>query len=345
MEINTNEPLNLISQLLIPVILIITTCIVQEPLKTYLSSHEKSQYIKILKQNFPSIFDFFSAKLDYKVDIFFHYFLFSYFGILLGIYITENLYVEVVNYLIDYWFSNFSYIESISFIENIGPIDIELITFSSLNVLIFIIFFGFPLYIYFIISQVRFKPQLTSHGKIKMWLKYVYSFHWLFFGFLIGVNLSIYHLAPYIFDIYSIHFIEPEYSNVSIVDLYTSMKTNLSYLQYIEAAFSLGMISTISCFILIYALSVKFSNRVIEKITDFYQPSFPYIKLKTGNGNIEGSLKDIQNKSLITLSENNVLTIVPWDKIEIMEVRHPAINEYLGADDSPADREITLIPE
>lgn len=344
MEINTNEPLNIITQLLIPIILIIITCVIQEPVKIYLSSHEKSQHIRILKLNFPSISKFFNAQLDYKIGSILCYFIFTLVGVPFGVYITEYLFEKVVTFLM---FSNFNYIESISFMKNIGPTDIVLISFSCLNILTFVIFYCFPLYTIFLIPQSRFKPQLTSHGKIKWWLKYVYSFHWSFFGFIIGVNLAIYHLAPYIFDMYSLLYIEQEYSNISIIDLYTSMKTNLPYFQYIEALFVGGMLATILCFFFICTMSILISSRVTEKMADFYQQSFPYIKLKTGNGNIEGSLKDIQNKSLITLRDNNVLTIVPWDKIEIMEISYLATNEYVVSypssinDELQAEQEIS----
>lgn len=324
------------------------TCFIQEPLKTYLSSREKSQYIKILKRSIPSIWDFFDAKLDYKVDSIFYYFSFTVVGFLFGAYISQYLFVEVLTKLVDYWFSgfsDFSYIESLSFIKNIDPMYIELITLSGLNIFTFIVFFGVPFYVIFIRSQTRLKPQFTSSCKIKRWLKYAYSSHWFFFGFLIGVYLVIYHFGSSFFREYSFIYTHTEYPKIGIVYLYNSMRINLPYFQYIECVFICGMVNTIFSFIFLYAVSSRIFNYVIEEITDFYQPNFPYIKLKTGNGYIEGSLKDVQNKSLITLSKNNVLTIVPWDKIEIMEVRYPAITEFLGTDVSPAEGEITLIQE
>ena len=61
---------------------------------------------------------------------------------------------------------------------------------------------------------------------------------------------------------------------------------------------------------------------------------FPYIKIKTGSGGVTGQLEDIKNKSLIALNEKNVLKIVPWDKIEILEASNINTNESIILDDS-----------
>lgn len=356
MEINTNEPLNIMSQLLIPIVLILITCIIQEPLKKYLSLREKSQYIKLLRSDFPSILNYLRLIIEYKFNSFYFSLLFILFGLILGAYITQYLYYEVVLYLIDYWFSNFSYIQTVSYIDNIEPMDIELITCTCLNCVILFISWVLTLYIFFldhlfkpqlrsdgkIKRRIRyicnsllkpiFKQPLTSDGKIKGWIKYVYASHWLLIGYLLGIYMLIYSLIPYYLQTYSIEYLydfsDHEYNYTYFFDIYNSMKINLPYFQYIEYIFALGLIYSVGCFLIAYSINRLLSYETIETITYFYQNSFPYIKIKTGNGEIEGQIKEIRNKSLITLSEKNVLTLVPWDKIEIMEAMQPVIYEY-----------------
>lgn len=60
------------------------------------------------------------------------------------------------------------------------------------------------------------------------------------------------------------------------------------------------------------------AERIFGLITHLYEYKFPYVKITTGNGETEGRLKDICNKSMIALSEKDELKIIPWDKIEIM---------------------------
>lgn len=115
---------------------------------------------------------------------------------------------------------------------------------------------------------------------------------------------------------------------IHLNNLYTTLKTNLPY-------FWLHVIVHITEIILSLVLvwemcqrGNNFSDSVIKSTTDFYNCKFPYIKIKTRNGEIEGQLMDIvQNESLVTLKDKNILKIVPWDKIETMEVSPIIKNE------------------
>lgn len=64
-----------------------------------------------------------------------------------------------------------------------------------------------------------------------------------------------------------------------------------------------------------------------QTVSIFCQSNFPYVKIKTNIGDFEGKLKDIQNKNLVILYRNNILKLVPWDRIEKIEVCHMDIKE------------------
>ncbi|WP_410508757.1 hypothetical protein RSJ42_00270 [Methanosarcina hadiensis] len=177
-----------------------------------------------------------------------------------------------------------------------------------------------------------FKQQLTSDGKIKEGIRYVYASHWLLIGYLLGVYMLIFNLIPYYLQMYSIErlndFSDHEYNYTYFLYIYDSVKINLPYFQYIEFIFAFGLLYSVGCLIAAYSINRILSSVITETITSFYQNGFPYIIIKTGNGEIKGQLKEIRNKSLIALSEKNVLTLVPWNKIEIMEAMQPVIYEY-----------------
>jgi hypothetical protein len=106
------------------------------------------------------------------------------------------------------------------------------------------------------------------------------------------------------------------------------LKANVPYLLHHTIAHILGMMLNLILIWEMYQRSRNFSNNVIKSITDFYNCNFPYVKIKTGNGEIEGQLIDIvQNKSLVTLGDKNILKTAPWDKIETMEVSPITENE------------------
>ena len=120
--------------------------------------------------------------------------------------------------------------------------------------------------------------------------------------------------------------------NFSFTSIYLSgtietLKTNVSYP---EIHFLIHLFAFATCvFIIIdsYYNITNISNKVIKAITNFYICDFPDIKITTNHGETKGKLKDIKNKSFVTLSENNVLKTVKWNKIEIMEIKNRNKNE------------------
>lgn len=84
--------------------------------------------------------------------------------------------------------------------------------------------------------------------------------------------------------------------------------------------------------ILCYGEIKPFSIKAIEEITRYYKFKLPYVKIKTESEKVKGLLKDIRDKSLVTVSENNGLKIVPWDKIVILKANQKIENKTIILD-------------
>ncbi len=152
--------------------------------------------------------------------------------------------------------------------------------------------------------------QLIKDSRFKTSFYRDYLFYWFFVGALLALNLVIFfHLG-----------VQSKQELSSKQELFfTSV-----LIVYLDIALLIPMYITIS----------KLQKDAIESITNYYQCRFPYIKIKTGSGGVTGQLEDIKNKSLIALNEKNVLKIVPWDKIEILEASNINTNESIILDDS-----------
>ena len=61
--------------------------------------------------------------------------------------------------------------------------------------------------------------------------------------------------------------------------------------------------------------------KCIKKIMDFYRDNFPYVTIKTPSGEVNGKLWDVLNKDVIVLKESKTLKAVPWNKIDVIEVK------------------------
>jgi hypothetical protein len=83
-----------------------------------------------------------------------------------------------------------------------------------------------------------------------------------------------------------------------------------------------------------------FSKYIIDPIKNYHQCKFPCIKVTTQFGEIKGQLKDIQNRTFTVFSEKNMLSILPWDKVEIMGVTNIIKNDSINfANDSLSNQD------
>jgi len=61
------------------------------------------------------------------------------------------------------------------------------------------------------------------------------------------------------------------------------------------------------------------SSEINQLITKYFMYDFPEVKIITENGEVKGQLRDILNKSIVTVSEKDKIKAISWDKIEIIE--------------------------
>ncbi|MCO5383201.1 MAG: hypothetical protein NHB15_14925 [Methanosarcina barkeri] len=106
----------------------------------------------------------------------------------------------------------------------------------------------------------------------------------------------------------------------TFVGIYESLKTNVPYLKYYAVIFFMGTGISFLYISMVYQSITWFSSEVKKLIANFYKYDFPEVKIITEYGEIKGQLRDIHNKSQVTLIENGIMKTVQWDKIEIMEV-------------------------
>lgn len=135
----------------------------------------------------------------------------------------------------------------------------------------------------------------------------------VFLGVIIGINITIYYVVIKILqDVFSFNW-------TGFVDAYTYLATNTSYFTYYLLAYLLGIIFYFLYTFVLYQLLTGFSEELIKLITSYYKHDFPEVKITTENGDAKGKLTDIRDKPLVTLSEKTMITMIPWDKIEMME--------------------------
>ena len=65
----------------------------------------------------------------------------------------------------------------------------------------------------------------------------------------------------------------------------------------------------------LYKKIKQFSKNVLDPIIIYHQRNFPTLMIKTNLKEFKGQLKDFQNKFFVTLSEGNILHVIPWDQI------------------------------
>lgn len=315
-------------------------------------SREKNQYVKILNKKCPCIDNFSNVLSDYRM-LKFNSLVVFYVGIITAI-ITIACLLSMFQILIYYGEKSLSVN---MFVINLTGTSIQNIDFLTIFT---IINSGFLLISGCILSPLGYwigRPvnkkrvssffSLTKSGKIALSAKICYSLYWLFGGIIFGTNFLLYfvdyalllkHLViddNYLFNwmsftnIYSnfnnfITCIGPEIKNIFFIILTVIFSALLSLLT-----------------LKILASQIKsLSNLLINSITEFYKPDFPYIIIKTESGEIKGQLIDIQNKYLISLYENNILKMVPWKKIEIIEVTLINKNEHTILDNISINEKI-----
>jgi len=268
-------------------------------------------------------------------------FSFLFFGIIIGIFIEANVTSTVMDIA--------DYIIALNYFKTHVHINYKE---SIINLVMLILFFTYALSFLFtllvwifisrLINSRNIKnSKLAEDGKIKLSTFIVYIYSWLLIGIILGANINHYVvLIDFFRNVLAIdHFNFPNsWSRDSLIKACKFINARIQNLGlYVIFQMIVAVFSYVFILVFMYENS-EFSASIMKLTKNFYKCDFPYMKIKTESGEVKGQLSDIRNKSLVTLSEKNVFGVVPWDKIEIMEVYTPFKNEYFVFDNDSKNK-------
>lgn len=328
MKFVIDESLNVFSQLLFPICLVIIPGILQMAVRIYLSFHEKNKYRKLLTANFPEVKTFLNRVNWFKIT---HVYFLGFIAILFGI-ISGELF-EILFLYPSY--SIFMKMLDLNFIANflssklnLNLLSMDMIGFNlamiytSLLTQFFIIVIYILLLWFVLINRMGMLPvKIEETGYTTPKTMIVYESVWFFIEFLIGLNYFIYRLIFHYLSEFSIITGDFSFNFSYFTVIYTNLSSNLMYPAFHIFMHLTGILASCTLIVLLYFITKVIAERVIELITRRYEYKFPYVKITTGNGETEGRLKDFRNKSLMSLSGKDELKIIPWDKIETMNAK------------------------
>lgn len=310
---------SLFSQLIIAVFTIILSGFITLIIKIYLDIHDKNQYVKLLKMYSPLLGRFLSTVRTYKiisqVEIFFYFILGILFGIGLGIkfaHISPDIFIFIIN--IDYIRNS---------LYNLDKLNVMMLFTSCFNIIILLLFIVLILWkIFFSLLHFKILNLLKNNSTTR------YFFIWISIGTVIGINIVIYFLLFSILRDYSIINGNLELNLGYFSNVYTNVIENIQFMNFHKWMYLFGGGSSLGLVFALYWDSLNLYNNDIKLIMNSYKSNFPHIKIKTGSGEVEGQLQDVQNKYLVALNEKNVLKIIPWNKIETMEVNNKTEQDH-----------------
>ena len=328
MEIVTEYPFKILSQLFIPLILVTASGIITAQISKHSKRQDKNQHIRFLRTNYSKIDSYFSLikiNRDFQIGLSPMVFMM---GVIFGV-AFELFIMKLTGMILDYiW--EIDYIKkTLPFIYDVLGLDALLLicSYSNISILIIVVIWG--CWCSLLKSKKLAAPKFTDHHSIKTSpdfpsinasSEFVYFSFWVFLGIIVGINFFIYYLTFANLIDFSIIPKDFSFNWTAFVGIYDNLKTSVPYLNYYIFVFLMGAAISFVYITVVYQSITWFSSRVKQLIADFYKYDFPYVKIITENGEIKGQLRDIQNKSLVTLIENGIMKTVPWDKIEIMEV-------------------------
>ena len=220
--------------------------------------------------------------------------------------------VNIFDYTLD--------INSIGKLFNLKPdvvfLNMAAIFYSLFNIGIIIIVILFIIWWKFLNSKKLLIPKIDEDGAIESFSLIVYPSFWIFIGMVFGLYLTI--ILYFIGALLNLSILD---NNLSFDRMeYDFAYAHLLYPEVHVFVYMFAFIISLTFILILYTTAKRFKEGVIRSITDFYKYDFPYVKIKTESGELKGQLRDILDKSLVTLSDNNILKIVQWDKIETMEI-------------------------
>jgi hypothetical protein len=159
------------------------------------------------------------------------------------------------------------------------------------------------------IKLLKFKgyidPKIKENLSITTLSTCVYYSYWLLEGALFSIDYIIIVLTfPAINELYSLH------QNFSLIPIDWGI-----FLLFLLLA---TIIISIPTLFSLFKHIKDFNNKVKNCINNYYRPYFPYLRLKTEYGDIEGQIEDLSNNSFLVLGEENERKAVPWNYIKTM---------------------------
>lgn len=163
------------------------------------------------------------------------------------------------------------------------------------------------------------------------WSKFIYHFYYFLIGLLVGINLPV-----FLFSIGTVANFYPTNQSFSFsLEYFIDTLGNLivqvpsMYLVLVILCYVLGITLTIYEIYLFSMIIIGLSVVYKHRITTFYVDQLPHVQIKTECGDVSGQLKNVQNKSLIILNENDVIKAIPWNQIKVMEIKNKEVNSKL----------------
>ncbi|MDI3484894.1 MAG: hypothetical protein PWQ75_1020 [Methanolobus sp.] len=112
-----------------------------------------------------------------------------------------------------------------------------------------------------------------------------------------------------------------QYENTQLIQIIKTFLVEMfnNYLLVVIAAWVLGIFIGVASYTVSRKLKKQFIENYQKYINAKYSKNYPY--LITNRKNIQGKLCDVFNEDILILNKNGAKMMIPWDKIETLEVR------------------------
>jgi tetratricopeptide (TPR) repeat protein len=297
----------ILTGLVFPAILAILTFVISSIRLQYSSSKEKNRYIDLLKINYPSVNAAYSVMNQFKKisQVFSIYYLFI--GFIFGVIYS----FIIILFSIPFFDSEF-YQRYIQLIDISGKISdcykISLVVFVS-TLIIKISRLSYCNSVWFNLKSFKSNRPLTEKDndfcELKESQKSEYYGLWKQVGLILG---------PYFWfflwqmDKYLVNTSGSSGANNDTQELY-----------FIIFIFFLTIYLSFNVLFDLYKQIREFPKNVVDPIINYHQCNYPSLMIKTNLKEFKGQLKNIQNEFFVTLCEENLLHVIPWNQIVTMD--------------------------
>lgn len=330
MDFITYKPIEFFSQFFIPFILVVIPIIIASYITIYLKNREKSQYIRILRTNFPVINSYLNAinsDKEVRIGLIPMYIAFGFFA---GAFFELLIYPLLKGALV--YILNIEYIGKIILFvfNNFTGLTANIFLYAYLYIISGLIFLGIWLLWCELLKSKNLgapkikinkptKPNFQGFPSLKFSSMMAYLSICVFLGAIIGINILLFIAFLGVLAKFGIIPSDFSLNFDTIVGIYTSLEKEVHNLNIFAVLYLLGAFINIMDFFAVYRNIKLFSNEVKRLFINFFKYDFPEVNIKTENNEVKGQLKDFTNKYLVTISEKNIIKIVSWNKIEVME--------------------------